>query len=99
MLCVFYTHHGAHCVLSDAEVEVATSEGFSLDLGVAEVVASVDVVLVGAVEICGSGHVLGDKLGNVLEDLRAWNEGVERALAAVSMQQMGMPAVRCAIEG
>lgn len=63
------TYHGAHGVLSDSEVEVATSEGLSLDLGVSEVVATVDVVFVGAVEIGRAGYVLRDEFGHILEDL------------------------------
>ena len=63
------TYHGAHGVLSDSEVEVATSERLSLDLGVSEVVATVDVVFVGAVEIGRAGNVLRDEFGHILEDL------------------------------
>ena len=58
-------------MLSDAEVEIAASETLSLDLGVAEVVSTIDVVLVGSVEIGRTRHILGYHLGDILEDLRS----------------------------
>jgi hypothetical protein len=70
-------------VLSDAEVEVTSSEGLSFDLWVTEVVASVDIVLVRAVEIGRAGHVLRHELGHILKDLGAGLSGGDVLLGVV----------------
>lgn len=70
-------------MLSDAEVKVASSEGLSLDLWVTEVVASVDIVLVRAVEISRAGHVLRYELGHILKDLGAGLSGGDVLLGVV----------------
>mmetsp|Transcript_20881 Transcript_20881/g.35892 ORF Transcript_20881/g.35892 Transcript_20881/m.35892 type:complete len:584 (-) Transcript_20881:129-1880(-) len=65
--------HGSHGVLADTEVQVLSSVG--LVESRSKVSSIVDVVTGGAVEISRSRDVVGDQLGDLLDDLESRDTG------------------------
>ena len=66
-------HDGAHGMLTDTEVKILS--GVRLVKASAPVSTVVDVVAARSVEVGRAGNVVGNKLGNLLDDLVAGNAG------------------------